>query len=90
MGEDAIRSISIDKLNEVIKKHQRACRKDRNIAVRYRNYVRRKYYARPGVIYEEEEEEELYPEWHSSSSEMIQFQNEEYNKVKEEALLKQK
>ena len=57
VGEESIRIINTDKLNDTLKKHQRACRKDRNIAVRYRNYVRRKYYARPGVIFEEEEEE---------------------------------
>ena len=90
IGEDSIRTISVDRLNEVLKKHQRACRKDRNLAVKYRNYIRRTYYARPGVVYEQEEEEEILPEWHTSSSDMIQFQNQEYNKVKEEALLKQK
>lgn len=89
MGEDQIRAIDANKLNQAIRTHQRACRRDRNIAVRYRNYIKRTYYARPGIVFEEEEEEELLPEWQTSSSEMIKFQNEEYNKVKEEAMKKQ-
>lgn len=88
-GEEAIRAIDVDKLNQVIKAHQKSCRKDRNISVKYRNLLRRSY-ARPGVIYEEEEEQELYPDWQVSNTDMIRDQNEEYKKVKEEAMKRER
>lgn len=44
-----ILEIDVDKLNYVLRDHQRAARKDRNLLVKYRNYIRRNYYGnRPG------------------------------------------
>ncbi len=58
VGETAIREITVDKLNYALRDHQRAARKDRNLLIKYRNYIRANYYGgRPGY-YEEEEEEE--------------------------------
>lgn len=66
----------MDKLNYALRDHQAANRKDRNLEIRYRNYMRRRYYAgRPG-FYEEEEEEEMYPARQSVVSEIIQQQNQ--------------
>lgn len=79
--------LDVDKLNYILRDHQRATRKDRNVLIRYRNYIRRNYYgSRPGYYEQEEEEEDLYYptaqyDKPTAVSEMIKKQNEEYQKV---------
>lgn len=91
VGDRTIESIDVDQLNYALRDHQRATRKDRNMLVKYRNYIRRNYYGgRPGFYEEEEEEEELYfPEKHTVVSDMIKKQNEDYKKVEEETKRKE-
>lgn len=53
IGQNAIEAIDVDKLNYALRDHQRATRRDRNLLIKYRNYIRRTYYGgRPG-FYEE-------------------------------------
>lgn len=49
IGEAAINQLNLDRFNYILRDHQRATRKDRNVLIRYRNYIRKNYYGnRPG------------------------------------------
>lgn len=52
IGYDAISQIDVHKLNYALRDHQRATRKDKNLLVKYRNYVRSHYYGGRAGFYE--------------------------------------
>lgn len=59
-------------------------KQDKNVLVKYRNFIRRQYYGGQIVEEEEEEEEVNFIPRHEDTREHIQQQNEEYERVARE------
>lgn len=81
VGEEGIAKITPEKLQQLGNQSRNLQKRDNNVLIKYRNFLRRQY----GDVYEEDEEEEVNLVQREAESQYIRQQNQSYLQAEEEA-----